>query len=101
MAAKIDPGSLQGSDRPQVQADLLRVLEGALNSSGDPATAAANLVTDLRQFFILSESETAADTALWNLWMVLLGMVMTVPSNIHGTLRSLPRSRDCTRRADR
>ncbi len=79
MAAKIDLGGLKRSDTPQVQADLLRILEGALNSSDDPATAAANLVTGLRQFFLLSESEDAADTSLWNLWMVLLAVVMTVP----------------------
>ena len=79
MAAKIDLGDLKGSDIPQVQADVLRVLEGALNSSDDPATAAANLADDLRQFFIVSKSEDATDTSLWNLWMVLLGVVMIVP----------------------
>ncbi len=79
MATKVDLGDLREPDTPQVQEDFLRIFEEALSSSDDPATAAAKLADDLRQFLISSESENAADTSLWNLWMILLGVVMTVP----------------------
>ncbi|KAK3292223.1 uncharacterized protein B0H64DRAFT_224573 [Chaetomium fimeti] len=79
MAANIDLGVLEDPDIPQCQVDVLRILDAALNSSGDPATAAAKLADDLRQFFISSESQNTASTLLWNLWMVLLEAVMMVP----------------------
>ncbi|KAK4099128.1 hypothetical protein N658DRAFT_508970 [Parathielavia hyrcaniae] len=63
----------------QSQTDVLRILEGALNSNGDLATAAAKLADDLRQFFISSESEQTASALLWDLWAVLLNVVRIVP----------------------
>jgi hypothetical protein len=79
MAAKIDLGVLKDPDMTQSQADVLRILDGALNSSGDPATAAAKLADNLRQFFISSQSEETASALLWDLWMVLLDAVRIVP----------------------
>ncbi|KAL0931227.1 uncharacterized protein CTRU02_213962 [Colletotrichum truncatum] len=77
--ADVDFGVLNEPNLPQGQADVLRILEGTLNSSNDPATAATKLADDLRQFFISSGSEDAASGLLWDLWMMLLDAVRIVP----------------------
>ncbi|KAL2151406.1 hypothetical protein VTH82DRAFT_6504 [Thermothelomyces myriococcoides] len=79
MATKIDLGGIKDPDMPQSQEDILRIIDGALNSSGNSSTAAARLADDLRQFFIQKESARAASALLWDLWMVLLDAVRIVP----------------------
>ncbi|KAL2255392.1 hypothetical protein VTK26DRAFT_3466 [Humicola hyalothermophila] len=69
---------------PQCEVEIVRILDGALNSSGDSVTAAAKLAGDLRQFFRLSESERDASELLWKLWMILLEAVRIVPTENPG-----------------
>ncbi|KAK4203374.1 hypothetical protein QBC40DRAFT_274680 [Triangularia verruculosa] len=79
MSAKIDLGVLKDPETIQCEADILNIIDEALNSSDDSATAAAKLADDLRKFFASANSEDSADTMLWNFWMLLLDVVRIVP----------------------
>lgn len=79
MAAIIDFASLIDDESPQSEKDILAIFEDALNSSSDPTTATARIIDELREYFIPSESEYAADGNLWILWMNIIAVVMMVP----------------------
>lgn len=75
----IDLQVLKEPSMPQGEADVLDTLAKALNSSDDSAVVAANLEDELRQLIASSKSTKAADTLLWNLWVMLLEVVRIVP----------------------
>ncbi|KAK0662120.1 hypothetical protein QBC41DRAFT_382266 [Cercophora samala] len=79
MAPKIDLSVLKTPGIPQGEADALDTIDKALNSSDDSVIIAANLADDLRRLVASSKSTSAADTLLWNLWVVLLDVVKVVP----------------------
>ncbi|KAK4653969.1 hypothetical protein QC762_510247 [Podospora pseudocomata] len=75
----IDLQVLKEPSMPQGEADVLDTLAKALNSSDDSAVVAVNLEDELRQLIASSKSTKAADTLLWNLWVMLFEVVRIVP----------------------
>ncbi|KAK3986162.1 hypothetical protein QBC44DRAFT_224933, partial [Cladorrhinum sp. PSN332] len=63
----------------KTQSDILAMFEIALGSSSNPTIAGTKLATGIRDYFLLTKSDQAATTLLWNLWMILLNVVRTTP----------------------
>ena len=79
MAEDIDLYALKQSDSTQSQANVLRILNGALTSQSDPAAASAELVRSLREHGSQSVSPEGIENFLWDLWLILLDVIRVVP----------------------
>jgi hypothetical protein len=81
MTQNIDLDVSKRPDLTQSEADVLSILNEALASQADPASASADLARSLREYISSQGSESleiAADV-LWDLWAILLDVVRIVP----------------------
>lgn len=79
MTENIDLDPSKRSDLNEGEADVLRIINEALTSQVDPATASANLASSLREHISQSESPLIASDRLWDSWVMILDVVRELP----------------------